>query len=250
MVGAAGFGGSPTANASTGGDKISAAARDAMVGAINALSGALDKTGSLLEHQANYTVRSEDWAHQAKQAKLEMDKADIEIAIATIRETIAKEQLRLHGVKSAQATATETFLRTKFTNRELFEWLGQQLRSLSKQMFNIAFETAKAAEYCFNFELGVAESFVRSGQWDDKRRGILAAENLALDVRRMKAAYFQRNVREREITKELSLARLDPIALLQLRTTGRCVMQVPEAVLDLEYSGDYFRRIRWVTVRA
>lgn len=250
MVGAAGFGGSPTANMSTGGDLIGSAARDLMVGTIGALASALDKTGSMLEHQANYRIRSEDWAHQAKLAKLEMDKADIEIAIASIRETIAKEQLRLHGVKSAQAAAEEAYLRTKFTNRELFDWLAQQLRGLSRQMFNVAFETAKAAEYCFNFELGVADSFVRSGQWDDKRRGLLAAENLAVDLRRMESAYFKRNVRGKEITKEISLARLDPIALLELRTTGRCVIQIPEAFLDLEHSGDYFRRIAWLTVRA
>jgi hypothetical protein len=55
-------------------------------------------------------------------------------------------------------------------------------------------------------------------------------------------------MREREITKHLSLARLDPIALTELRTSGRCVIQVPEAVFDLEHPGHYFRRIKALSV--
>lgn len=248
MVGGAGFGGSPTVNVQTGGTNIASGARDLVVGTLGALAAALDKAGSMLEHQGNYLVRQQDWDHSAQMAQREIEKSDIEIAIAGIRETIAKEQLRLHGVKQLQAAAEETYLRTKFTNRELFEWLAQQLRGLSKQMFNLAFEAAQAAERCFNFELGLTESFVRPGQWNDTRRGITAAENLIVDLRRMDSAYLKRNVREREITKHLSLARLDPIALIELRTTGRCGIQVPEAVFDLDHPGHYFRRIKALSV--
>jgi hypothetical protein len=248
MVGAAGFGGSPNVNAQLGGDHISEAARNLMVGTVSALAAALDKAGSMLEHQGNYLVRKEDWDHSAKTAQREVEKSDIEIAIAGIREAIAKEQLRLHGVKQQQMVAEEAYLRTKFTNRELFEWLAQELRGLSKQMFNLAFEAARAAERCFNYELGLTESFVRAGQWNDTRRGITAAENLIADLRRMDSAYLKRNVREREITKHLSLTRLDPIALIELRTTGRCVIQVPEAVFDLDHPGHYFRRIKTLSV--
>jgi hypothetical protein len=248
MVGAAGFGGSPTVNAQTGGREFASSARDFVVGAVGALAAALDKAGSMLEHQGNYLVRQQDWDHSAEMAQREMEKSDIEIAIAGIRETIAKEQLRLHGVKQQQAAGEETYLKTKFTNRELFEWLAQELRGLSKQMFNLAFEAAQATERCFNYELGLTESFVRAGQWNDTRRGITAAENLVVDLRRMDSAYLKRNVREREITKHLSLARLDPIALIELRTTGRCVIQVPEAVFDLDHPGHYFRRIKALSV--
>jgi peptidoglycan hydrolase-like protein with peptidoglycan-binding domain len=248
MIGAAGFGGSPTANIQTGGDQISAGARDAMVGAVSALAAGFDKAGSMLEHQGNYKVRKEDWEHTARSAQREMEKADIEIAIATIRETIAREQLRLHQIRRQQAAAEEAYLRTKFTSRELYDWLSQELRGLSKQMFNLAFEAAKAAERCFNFELGTTDSFVRAGQWNDTRRGLAAAEHLIADLRRMDGAYLRRNVRQNEISRELSLARLDPIALLELRTTGRCVIQVPEAALDLEHPGEYFRRFKALRV--
>ena len=54
----------------------------------------------------------------------EVERADIEIKIAQIRQTIATEQLRVHGVRRQQSTAEETYLRSKFTKRELFDWLG------------------------------------------------------------------------------------------------------------------------------
>lgn len=248
MVGAAGFGGSPTANIQTGGDQISQGARDALVGAINAAAGAFDKAGSMLGQQGSYQVREEDWKNTARTAEREIERADIEIKIAQIRQTIASEQLRVHGVRRQQAAAEETFLRSKFTNRELFDWLSGELRGLARQMFNMAFEAARAAERCFNFELGSIDSFVRAGQWNDTRRGLLSAEKLIADLRRMDSAYFQRNVRERELTKHLSLARLDPTALTELRMFGSCIIQVPEAVFDLEHPGHYFRRIRTLSV--
>ncbi|TXH36055.1 MAG: hypothetical protein E6Q92_11570 [Burkholderiaceae bacterium] len=248
MIGAAGFGGSPTANAQTGGKDYSSSARDFVVGAVGALASAFDKAGSMLEHQGNYLVRQEDWQNSARVAQREVERADIEIKIAQIRQTIASEQLRVHGVRRQQSAAEEAYLRTKFTNQELFEWLAGQLRGLSRQVFNLAFEAARAAERCFNFELGAIESFVRAGQWNDTRRGLLGAENLIADLRRMDSAYLQRNVRERELTEHLSLARLDPTALTELRMSGRCVIQVPEAVFDLHHPGHYFRRIKALSI--
>jgi hypothetical protein len=248
MIGAAGFGGSPTANAQTGGKDYSSSARDFVVGAVGALAAAMDKAGGLLEHQGNYLVRHEDWKNTARVAQRETERADIDIRVAQIRQSIATEHLRAHGVRRRQSAAEETYLRSKFTNRELFDWLAGDLRGLSRRMYNLAFEAAQATQRCFNFQLGVAESYVRAGQWDDSRRGLLAAENLIADLRRMDSAYMQRHVREREITKHLSLARLDPTALTELRMSGRCVIQVPEAIFDLDHPGHYFRRIKALSV--
>jgi peptidoglycan hydrolase-like protein with peptidoglycan-binding domain len=248
MVGAAGFGGSPTANVQVSGEGFASSARDFVVGAIGALASALDKAGSMLEHQGNYLVRKEDWDHTAKVAQREVEKADIEIAMLTIRETIAKEQLRVHDVRRQQADAEDGFLKTKFTKTELYDRLVQQLRGLSRETFNVAMEAGKAAERCCQFELGVTDSAIRSGIWNDAQRGLLAADTLSADLQRLNGIYLKRNTRERELTKQLSLARLDPIALIELRTTGRCTIQIPEAVFDLEHPGHYFRRIRSLSV--
>lgn len=247
-VGAAGFGGSPVATATTGGEPASKSVGELVVGVLSAVALGLEKASAMLERQGQYSIREEDWQNAARTAQREMERADIEIKIAQIRQTIASEQLRVHGVRCQQSAAEEAYLRTKFTNRELFDWLAGELRGLARQIYSLAFEAARAAERCFNFELGTIDSFVRVGQWNDARRGLLAAENLVADLRRMDSAYLQRNVRERELTTHLSLARLDPTALTELRMSGRCVIQVPEAVFDLDHPDHYFRRIKALSI--
>ena len=64
----------------------------------------------------------------------------------------------------------------------------------------------------------------------------------------MEAAYLEQNRREFEITKHVSLALLDPLALVKLRETGRCFFDLPEELFDLDYPGHYFRRIKSVSL--
>lgn len=54
------------------------------------------------------------------------------------------------------------------------------------------------------------------------------------------------NRRELELTKNLSLAQWNPVALLSLRETGRCYLSVREEWFDIDYQGHYFRRIKSV----
>ena len=52
------------------------------------------------------------------------------------------------------------------------------------------------------------------------------------------------NRREFELTKHISL-RLDfPVAYLQLRTAGYCEISIPEWMFDVDYPGQYMRRIK------
>jgi hypothetical protein len=66
----------------------------------------------------------------------------------------------------------------------------------------------------------------------------------------MDTGYLAANAREYELTKHVSLALLDPVALLQLQTAGSCEFSIPEAFFDLDYPGHYLRRIKSVSVTA
>src|SRR5215470_12113539 len=44
------------------------------------------------------------------------------------------------------------------------------------------------------------------------------------------------------------MALLNPLALQELRTTGKCFLSIPEEVYDLDYQGHYFRRIKSVSL--
>jgi hypothetical protein len=62
----------------------------------------------------------------------------------------------------------------------------------------------------------------------------------------MEAAYLDQDRRDYELTKHISLAMLDPEALLELRETGECFVDLPEALFDMDYPGQFHRRIKTV----
>jgi hypothetical protein len=76
----------------------------------------------------------------------------------------------------------------------------------------------------------------------------MAGERLAMDLRCLEAMFLDRNVRELEITKHVSLSQLNPLALARLRATGRCEFEVPEELFDLDFPGHFFRRIRSISL--
>jgi hypothetical protein len=51
-----------------------------------------------------------------------------------------------------------------------------------------------------------------------------------------------------EITKYVSLRQLDPLALLQLRSSGSCAFNLPKVLFDMDFPGQYMRRIRSAAV--
>jgi hypothetical protein len=62
----------------------------------------------------------------------------------------------------------------------------------------------------------------------------------------MEVAYLEQNRRYYELTKNVSLAMLDPVALIKLKATGECDVRLPEEIFDLDYPGHYMRRIKSV----
>jgi len=87
---------------------------------------------------------------------------------------------------------------------------------------------------------------IQFNYWDGGRKGLLSGEALYLDIKRMEMAYHDHNRREYTLTRHVSLLQTDPLALIELRTTGRCTLRIPEALFDLDAPGQYFRRVRAV----
>jgi hypothetical protein len=60
----------------------------------------------------------------------------------------------------------------------------------------------------------------------------------------MEAQFLAQNARELELTKHVSLAMTQPLALVQLIETGTCQVKLDEALFDADHPGHYFRRLR------
>jgi hypothetical protein len=196
-----------------------------------------------------YALRAHDWLLQSNLAAREIMQIDQQYLAADLRSQIAEKELANHSRQLANAREVEEILRDKYTNQELYGWMIGQLATVYFQVYQLAYDLAKRAERAFRHELGLKDSnFIQFGYWDSLKKGLLAGERLFLDLKRMEVAYLDQHKREYEITKHVSLAQLDPLALIQLRQTGTCIVRMPEALFDLDFPGHYMRRMRTVSV--
>lgn len=247
MAGAAGFGGSPTVNATMGGQQIGNGAEMAAA-TLSSIARAADKGASLALTQAGYSRRMEEWEFQADQAARELAHLDVQITNAELHlETLSKD-LAAHDKQRSQAEAEAAAMRRKFSNQELYEWMAAQITSVYYRAYQLAFDVAKKAERCYGYELASDKTFVKYGYWNTRHKGLMAHHALEHDIARMESAYLSDNKREYELTKHISLAQLDPHALLRLKATGKTTITVPEFAFDIDYPSHFMRRIKTASV--
>lgn len=247
VIGVSGFGGTPNATVEWGGFNFSNAARSA--------SDVLSIFSSIASYEANrasilggYDRREADWQLQERMATKELASIEKQIKAAEIRKEIAEKDLKNHELQIENAQKTDEYMRSKFTNKELYDWMLGQISSVYFKSYQLAHDFAKKAERCYRFELGNDDTFISYGYWDSMKKGLQSADHLIHDIKRMETSYIDKNKREYEITKHVSLALLDPLALLKLRNTGICDFDIPEVMYDIDHAGHYFRRLKSVSI--
>lgn len=200
----------------------------------------------------SYDRREQEWAFQSNLAAGEINQLFKQLRAAQIREAIAEREWKNHQQQIKHAEEIEQFLaneRTgKKTNQAFYTFLKREVKGLYGQCFQFAFDVARKAERALQNELGDSSlSFLQFGYLAGKE-GLLAGEKLYFDIKRMEMAYHDLNQREYEMTRHASLLQVNPLALVQLRATGRCTFSLPEELFDLDAPGHYFRRIKSVAV--
>ena len=216
---------------------------------LKTLASLSDREADISGVLGNIQRRNEEYGLQAKLAKLEIAQIDEQIAAATIREKITEKERKNNLLQYEQAKEIESLMRSKYTNQELYLWMVSQVSGLFYRSYQLAFDLAKRAEKAYQFELAEEESsFIEFGYWDSLKKGLLSGEKLFYDLKRMDSSYLERNRRDYEITQSFSLQQLNPFALIQLRQTGECEFEVSELAFDLLYPGQYFRRIKSVSI--
>lgn len=200
----------------------------------------------------SYARREQDWAFQSNLALGEINQIYKQLRAAQIRENMAEREWHNHQQQIRHAEEIENFLTNektgKKTNQAFYAWLKREVRGLYGQVFQFAYDVAKKAERALQHELGSPQlTFLQFGYMSGKE-GLLAGEKLYLDLKRMEMAYHELNRREYELTKHVSLLQVNPMALMQLRATGRCAVTLPEELFDMDGPGHYFRRIKTVAL--
>jgi Tc toxin complex TcA C-terminal TcB-binding domain/Neuraminidase-like domain len=247
MAGGAGFGGSPTVTVTLGGQTIGAAAESGAQ-VISSLTRVADKAAGMAGTQGSYQRRKQEWDFQVALADKELDQVDQQIKTAGLHVDMLSKDLTSHDLQVKNAEKTRDLMHSKYTNQELYEWMSGQIASVYYSAYKLAFDTAKKAERCFDHELGTDKSYIKFGYWDSQKKGLMSAQALLHDIKRLEVAYLDLNSREDELTKHVSLAQLDPQAMLTLKNAGHAIIEVPEALFDLDHPGHYMRRIKTVSL--
>lgn len=239
------------AAASFGGEQLRAAA-DGGAEIAQKVAAAFASSADRASRMAGYYRRAEDYVQQANVATSELMQFGRQVISSLIREQITKKEYENHLKQIEQSEEVMTFLQDKFTNEELYTWMQGELSKIYFACYQFAYDVAKKSEQTLKYELMRNEfdsvDFIKFGYWDSARKGLLAGESLYLDLKRMEMAYLENNKREYELTKHVSLHRLDPMALLKLKATGACEFDIPEWLYDLDSPGQYNRRIKSVSV--
>ena len=205
----------------------------------------------------SYSRRQLEWTFQSNSAKSEINQIFKQIRAAQIREAIAKNEYDHHQTAMANAQQIVDFLQgndagtpygVKETTAGFYAFQKRDLKALYNNSFQLVYEIAKRAERCLQNELGDSSLTYIGYSYLDGNEGLLAGEKLLFDLKTMEMAYHDLNMREYELTKQVSLRQLDPVALLQLRATGACQFTLPEELFDLDGPGHYFRRARSIAV--
>jgi Tc toxin complex TcA C-terminal TcB-binding domain/Neuraminidase-like domain/Salmonella virulence plasmid 28.1kDa A protein len=247
-VGAEGFGGSPRASVKFGGTQLGGATR-AIAAAIRGTAGVMHSQANVASTQATFQRRLVEWQFQVSVANAELQQVSKQILAATVRQTIANQEVDNQNLQIDNAQAEDDFMHSKFTNSDLYAYMIGQISATYFQSYQLAYAMAKQTEQTFRYELGLADSsYINFGYWNSLKKGLLAGEQLAFDVRSMEKAYRDQNVREYELTKHICLSQLDASALQLLKTTRECWINLPEELFDMDYPGHYLRRVKTVGI--
>ena len=202
-----------------------------------------------LSTDAQHERRWDDWQLQKRLAKNELKQVEKQIIAAQVRLALAEKDRDNHAIQLQQSREVKDFLSSKFSNKELYGWMVSQTSAIYFQSYKLAYDLAKRCEKAYQRESGeYSSSYIAYGYFDSMKKGLMSGERLHHDLQRMEFDYLNNNRREYEITKHVSLSLLDPVALLNLQTEGECEFSIPEALFDIEYPGQYFRRIKSIDV--
>ena len=201
---------------------------------------------------AGHERRADDWTLQANLARQELKQIGRQLLTGLVAEQIAYHEYTTVRTQVSNAQSVQSFLETKFTSADLYQWMQSELTSLYYQYYRLAYDTARQAEQTMKQELMRPEldatTFIQFNYWDAGHQGLLSGDALHLDIKRMEMAYHASNKRELELIAPVSLRQLDPLALVSLRLTGGCTVTIPEWLYDLHCPGHYMRRINKLEV--
>lgn len=229
---------------------------------LEAIAGTLSAQANVLSQMSSYQRRSQEWQFQSDLAGYDISIANQQIKIAEQNTRIVSQEREIASMNMDHATDTLEFLKTKFTNAELYRWMGNVLERTYSYMLSIATAVARTAEQQYYFEQQEqAGPFILNDYWEVPqtgalaltgggvdRRGLTGSARLLQDLTRLDQYAFETTKRKLQMTKVISLGQNFPDAFQTFRETGVLNFDLTNRLFDYDFPGHYLRLINGVKV--
>ncbi|ABO49534.1 hypothetical protein Dred_0999 [Desulforamulus reducens MI-1] len=221
---------------------------------IDVTAGIMSQTAGVIATGAQYVRRREEWKIQCDIARYEVQQIEKQISANQARLAYMERELEIHQKNIQQADEYELFIKNKFTNQDLYQWMIGRIASVYFQTYRMALDTALAAQAAYQNELCRDDQFIAFDYWDSLHKGLLTGESLLLSLSQMEKAYLQNNVRQLEIEKTISLLHLDPQSFMAFKwgingaEIGKLTFELSEKLFDFDFPGHYRRKIKSILV--
>jgi hypothetical protein len=195
--------------------------------------------------------RAEDWKLQQQTAQYDINQLQDQILSLQASIASSQQEIAIQQTSIDQNIELMTFYQTKFTSKELYQWMISRISSVYFQAYKLALDTALTAQMGYQYELDRNDSYITFGYWDSLHKGLLAADGLKLSLSQLENAYTDNNKRRMEIEKTISLKTLNPEAFYAFTsgaTQGDLMFSLTEELYDRDFPSQYCRRIKSVSV--
>jgi hypothetical protein len=226
---------------------------------LSQLSQASSQLSALFSQTASYERRNQEWHYQLQVANVDVSIANQQIKVSDDNVRVVSQEREIAQLNVDHANDTLEFLKNKFTNAELYDWMSNVLQGVYAYMLNLSTATAKIAENQLHFERqepvgpfiqddyweNTTGSFANSVTGDGKndRLGLTGSARLLQDILRLDQFAFDTRKRKLQITKNISLAQNFPEAFQQFRETGILNFELTDQMFNYDFPGHYLRLI-------
>lgn len=236
--------------------------------ALNLVAGGLRDTAALLSslsninaQRASFKRREQEWKLQSQLAGFDISIANQQIKISDDNIRIVTQEREIAVLNTNHAQQTVDFLKNKFTNAELYNWMGSVLEGAYSYMLNLSTAIARTAEQQLYFERQEqAGPFILDDYWETPssgftsgtsdtkidRRGLTGSARLLVDITKLEQHAFETNKRKLQMTKTISLAQNFPSEFQNFKETGVLNFELTNKLFDYDFPGHYLRLIKGV----
>lgn len=240
-----------------------AAAAGSFAAAFSSLASVHSTYAQIASQQASFERRRKEWQQNQTLARFDAQALSTQRKIADVRVSMKEQEVRIAEINIDNAESVVDFLASKFTNKELYEWMSRVMQGLYSAQLQQATATARLAQQQLSFDLLQEINTIRADYWtmpvegslnpnatdkEPDRRGLTGSARLLRDIEDLDGLVVSQAQRRLQLTRTISLASMAPGELQRLKETGELWFETKEVDFDREFPGHYFRRIHRVRV--